>query len=154
MLVDCKHFGIGRRRRKEANFFGCDCGSAEKGADNARPNLSSPYTLPKLRREHSKKTRIVGGYTPKVRPWMALLELKPKPKLATRNFGGAQKNAQCGGALINKVFLNFGVKIQFSSLFEANLEIHSRKAIFHLATDKSRALCFEHQLVRVVKYAV
>ena len=103
LLVDSKHFGIGSRRKKAGNFFGCDCGAAEKGADNARPNLSSPYTLPKLRREHSKKTRIVGGYTPKVRPWMALLELKPKPQLATRKFGGRQKNAQCGGALINKV---------------------------------------------------
>lgn len=82
--------------RKEFTF-GCQCGIADQGADNAKPNFTSPYEMPKLR--ISKKTRIVGGYTPKDRPWMALLELEGEPKdgfLTT-------KNSQCGGAIINKV---------------------------------------------------
>ena len=42
------------------------------------------------------KTRIVGGYMPKSRPWMAMIELK--------RLGGRPGNYhQCGGSIINKV---------------------------------------------------
>ena len=45
-------------------------------------------------------SRIVGGYHPKERPWMALIEMKGiKPKHPRRK----PKNLQCGGAIINKV---------------------------------------------------
>ena len=75
--------GLGFRGGRKGPFFGCECGIAEKGADNAKPNLTAPYNMPMLRR--AKKTRIVGGYTPKNRPWMVLIELNetvtdPGPK--------------------------------------------------------------------------
>ena len=42
------------------------------------------------------KARIVGGYMPKSRPWMAMIELK--------RLGGRPGNYhQCGGSIINKV---------------------------------------------------
>ena len=74
------------------NFGYCE------GADSAKSNLSSPYDIPKKFRR-AKKSRIVGGYTPKSRPWMALLELSSKKKNPFR----LKSSGQCGGAIINKV---------------------------------------------------
>ena len=46
------------------------------------------------------KTRIVGGYMPKSRPWMALIELK--------QLGGRPGHYnQCGGSIINKVQIKY-----------------------------------------------
>ena len=92
---------VKKRRLRSSNLFGCKCGIAQQGADSAKHNLTSPYEMPRIHRQAKKHTRIVGGYTPKTRPWMALLELQDDRKtnsLFTRN-----KNAQCGGAIINKV---------------------------------------------------
>lgn len=71
-------------------MFGCDCGQAEEGADHSKSNVSTPYR-PLVK---NTKSRIVGGYAPKTRPWMALLELHPKV---------GRKITQCGGAIINRV---------------------------------------------------
>ena len=87
--------------------MGCHCGIADHGADNAKPNLTSPYEKLsglKARVEGAQKTRIVGGYTPKARPWMTLLELEDEKKSATFLSGN---NAQCGGAIINKAQRSF-----------------------------------------------
>ena len=108
-----------RRRRKISRFrkaaggtfdFGCSCGNAEQGADRNKHNISrpsSPYDIPKFRSipgsgfvQHKYKintrSRIVGGYQPKTRPWMVLLELK---------HSNGKRNSQCGGSIINKVTL-------------------------------------------------
>ena len=103
----------GLRGSKKFNFdFGCDCGVAEQGADKNKRNISrpsSPYDIPKFRSipgsgyvKHQYKintrSRIVGGYQPKTRPWMVLLELKHK---------NGKRNSQCGGSIINKVTLKY-----------------------------------------------
>ena len=56
-------------------------------------NYSPPLTL---FMDDPLKTRIVGGYMPKSRPWMALIELK---QLGSR----PGHYNQCGGSIINKV---------------------------------------------------
>ena len=92
--------------------FGCSCGNAEQGADKDKHNISrtaSPYDIPKFRSKpgsgyvhHQYKvttrSRIVGGYQPKTRPWMVLLELK---------HSNGKRNSQCGGSIINKVTLKY-----------------------------------------------
>ena len=86
--------------------YGCKCGDAEQGADNMKPNVSTtPYDMPTFRSGNRKnqntKSRIVGGYSPKERPWMALLELE-HAHYKHRGYS-RKKNSQCGGAIINKV---------------------------------------------------
>ena len=84
------------RKRKNANLFGCDCGIAEKGADSTKNNLTNYATNEIQKLAQAKRTRIVGGYMPKSRPWMAMIELK--------QLGGRPGNYhQCGGSIINKV---------------------------------------------------
>ena len=61
---------VKKRRLRSSNLFGCKCGIAQQGADSAKHNLTSPYEMPRLR-QAKKHTRIVGGYTPQTRPWMA-----------------------------------------------------------------------------------
>ena len=49
------------------------------------------------------KMKIVGGYMPKFRPWMAMIELK--------KLGGKPGHYnQCGGSIINKVEIIFDIK--------------------------------------------
>ena len=56
----------------------------------------------RYKRESTKKIdsnyqRIVGGYSPKERPWMALIEMQQMHENKLKG------HAQCGGAIINKV---------------------------------------------------
>ena len=49
-------------------------------------------------------SRIVGGYHPKERPWMALIEMNKDRKRSRMRYARKRKrNTQCGGAIINKV---------------------------------------------------
>ena len=71
-------------------------------------------------------SRIVGGYHPKERPWMALIEMKSKrPRKRPRRPYARKKNSQCGGAIINKVstyYVKSGVsfeRIEYSSKFQS-----------------------------------
>ena len=59
------------------------------------------------------KSRIVGGYSPKARPWMALIEMQQEPENKLKG------HAQCGGAIINKV--NFLSLIHFQKIIIHNL---------------------------------
>ena len=87
------------RKRRNANLFGCDCGIAERGADSTKNNLTDFATNEIQKIAQAKRTRIVGGYMPKSRPWMALIELERTPKDARKG------NGQCGGAIINKEWI-------------------------------------------------
>ena len=66
-------------------------------------NLGNPGPHKGWPRKQNTKSRIVGGYAPKVRPWMALFELEHPRRRKNKRHATQKKNSQCGGAIINKV---------------------------------------------------
>ncbi len=51
---------------------------------------------------YNKRTRVVNGYEPKLRPWMALIEMHGKNTKGQRT-----RTSQCGGAILNKVIFSY-----------------------------------------------
>ena len=88
--------------------------------------IDIPNNLAHFRKGPNMYSRIVGGYHPKERPWMALIEMKSKrPRKRPRRPYARKKNSQCGGAIINKVstyYVKSGVsfeRIEYSSKFQS-----------------------------------
>ena len=113
-----------RKKRRSANLFGCDCGIAERGADNTKTNLTDYATneIKKPKLTQAKRTRIVGGYMPKSRPWMALIEIEKKGK----------GNGQCGGAIINKEWIVTAAHCFCTEPLSCKLDHTGRKTVVDL----------------------
>ena len=66
--------------------------------------IDIPNNLAHFRKGPHMYSRIVGGYHPKERPWMALIEMNKDRKRSRMRYARKRKrNTQCGGAIINKV---------------------------------------------------
>jgi len=74
----------------EALDYGCKCGHANKGE-------LAGYKHKKNSGRLSQDSRIVNGYEPNRRPWMAFIQLHPASGSLALS-----KGQQCGGAIVNK----------------------------------------------------
>ena len=76
--------------------------NASSSSEIPRTNQSVPVTKLKLRKLSNSQDRIVNGYSPEQRPWLALIIVM---------------DGSCGGALLNKRFDIFFLETLPSSLF-------------------------------------
>merc|ERR1712126_358960 len=76
----------------EANIFGCPCGDGKEGEKESRRRTKreSPDDGP------AQEEKIVNGYAPNERAWLALL---------LYNEEGVEESSRCGGAVITKNFI-------------------------------------------------